>query len=155
MTPRAAELTRLLGLEPHPEGGAFKEIWRAPSAKGTRGDSTAIYFLLNAGERSRWHRVDADELWQHLEGGPLELLLWKGGDVLVREHLGPVDASGSRPQMVVPKGVWQAARPLGDYALTGCTVAPAFEFRGFRLLADEPAAADQLRRFWPELTGLL
>ena len=155
MTPRAAELTRLLALAPHPEGGAFREIWRAPSPEGRRGDSTAIYFLLNAGERSRWHRVDADELWQHLEGGPLELLLWREGDAVERVTLGPVDATGTRPQAVVPQGVWQAARPLGDYALTGCTVAPAFEFRGFTLLSADPALADRLRGRFSDLAGLI
>lgn len=155
MTPRAAELTRLLGLLPHPEGGAYREVWRAPAPEDRRPDSTLIYFLLAAGERSRWHRVDADEIWQHLEGGALELLLWREGDDVERVVLGPVDAAGTRPQAVVPRGVWQAARPLGDYALSGCTVAPAFEFRGFTLLSADPPLADRLRGLHPGLGGLV
>jgi predicted cupin superfamily sugar epimerase len=155
VTPRAAELTRLLSLEPHPEGGSYRETWRAPSSPGVRSASTAIYFLLNRGEQSRWHRVDADEIWLHLEGAPLELLVWREGDGVERQTLGPVDAAGARPLAVVSKGVWQAARPLGDFALTSCTVAPGFDFGGFTLLAAQPALADRLRGRVPGLAGLI
>jgi hypothetical protein len=155
MTPRPVELTRLLGLQPHPEGGAYREIWRAPASDGVRPASTLIYFLLDRGQVSRWHRVDADEIWQHLEGGPLDLLLWREGQEVERVRLGPVDAQGTRPQAVVPAGVWQAAWPVEEFVLSGCTVAPAFEFRGFRMLADEAPLAERLRGRHPGLADLL
>jgi uncharacterized protein len=153
MTPRAEELIRLLGLAPHPEGGAYREIWRSPAPSGVRAAATAIYFLLDRGQCSRWHRVDADEIWNHFEGGPLELWIWKEGTPPERRLLGPVDASGARPTVVVPGGCWQAARPVDGYGLTGCTVAPAFEFKRFELLADRPASAERLRREAPDLAA--
>lgn len=127
---RARELIRTLGLVPHPEGGYYKEVHRSPAPPGVRPASTAIYFLLLAGQRSRWHRIDAEEVWHHYEGGPLELFVEKE-----RIVLGP-----ERHLAVVPAGAWQAARPLGDYALLGCTVAPGFEFRGFSLMGPADAA---------------
>ncbi|MBV8878738.1 MAG: cupin domain-containing protein [Planctomycetaceae bacterium] len=146
MSSRPSELRRLLSLAPHPEGGAYRESWRAPSGPGVRGASTAIYFLLDRGELSRWHRVDADELWTHLEGGALELWTWNEGQKPERQVLGPVDPGGTRPIAVVPAGCWQAARPAEGYVLTTCTVAPAFDFKGFSLLAAHPHLAEQLRR---------
>jgi len=145
MTPRSVELTRLLGLQPHPEGGAYRETWRSPAPPGVRAASTTIYYLLEPGGFSRWHRVDADEVWTHLEGGPLELWTWTEGGAPGRCVLGPVDAGGSRPVAVVPAGCWQAARPSAGYVLSGCTVAPAFDFKGFVLLADQPETAARLR----------
>ena len=145
---RAQELIRSLGLAPHPEGGYYREVHRSPAAPGQRPASTAIYFLLVAGQVSRWHRVDAEEAWHHYEGGPLELL-WEDGDV-VRAALGP-----DRHLAVVPAGAWQAARPLGDYALMGCTVAPGFDFRGFSLLADVPGEAERFRARHPAWTPLI
>lgn len=155
MTPRATDLIRLLDLAPHPEGGAYKEIWRSPAPPGIRAAATSIYFLLDRGQCSRWHRVDAEEIWSHLEGGPLELWLWNEGSRPERRVLGPVDASGTRPTAVVPAGCWQAARPVEGYVLTGCSVAPAFEFRGFELLADRPGSAEALRRTAPDLVARL
>lgn len=146
MTPRAAELTRLLDLRPHPEGGAYKETWRSPA-------STTIYFLLDRDERSRWHRVDKDEIWTHLEGGPLELWTWTEDRAPQRQLLGPVDAAGSRPVAVVPAGCWQAARPSGGYVLSSCSVAPAFDFKGFELMADRPESAERLRLQAPDLAA--
>jgi hypothetical protein len=128
----AEEVVRLLGLLPHPEGGFYRETFRAPSSDGGRGASTAIYYLLRQGEVSAWHRVDADEVWHHYAGAPLELALSAGkGREAVR--LGPDLAAGERPQAVVPAGVWQSARSLGEWTLVGCTVAPAFEFAGFEM----------------------
>ncbi len=123
-----------LGLEPHPEGGWFRETWREPA-------TTAIFYLLRAGERSHWHRVDAAETWHFYAGGPLELSLSAGGAGLERFVLGSDLAAGERPQRVVPAGTWQSARSLGRWTLVGCTVSPAFEFAGFELApADwEPA----------------
>ncbi|MCK0208309.1 cupin domain-containing protein [Starkeya koreensis] len=133
----AAEIVARLGLTPHPEGGHFREMFRDPrrGADG-RSASTAIYFLLAAGERSHWHRVDAVEIWHWYAGAPLELTL-AGSDMGPVEtlHLGPDLANGEEPQRVVPQGAWQAARSLGDWTLVGCTVAPGFEFSGFELAA--------------------
>lgn len=124
----------LLGLAPHPEGGWFRETWRAPADTGQRAAGTAIYFLLREGEPSHWHRVDAHEAWHHYAGDPLELATAGSSE-------GPVDlavlgtdlAAGQRPQLVVPAGAWQAARTLGRFTLVGCTVAPGFDFGGFEL----------------------
>ena len=121
-----------LGLAPHPEGGHFVETWRSPEDLG-RGAVTAIYYLLRAGEESRWHRVDAVEIWHYYAGAPLALRV-AGEDGVVEPHrLGPDLAMGERPQAVVPAGAWQSARSLGDWTLVGCTVAPAFRFEGFEL----------------------
>jgi predicted cupin superfamily sugar epimerase len=135
-----------LGLLPHPEGGWYAETWREPAAEGERVASSAIYFLLRAGEISRWHRVDATEVWHHYAGAPLELR------IAAREppetvRLGPDVGSGERPQAVVPAWCWQTARSLGEWTLVGCTVAPAFAFEGLELAPegwepgiDEPGA---------------
>ena len=157
MTPRAEELVRTLSLAPHPEGGRYREIHRsAVERPGLRAALTEIYFLLAAGEHSRWHRIDADEVWNHLEGGPLELLWFREGDALVtRLQLGPAAEGGARPVAVVPAGAWQAARPLGAFALAACAVAPGFEFRGFRLLSGDPSAEAAFRSAHPLLTQLL
>jgi predicted cupin superfamily sugar epimerase len=127
----ADEIIRRLDLKPHPEGGHFRETFR--DAGAPRGASTAIYYLLRQGERSHWHRVDAAEVWHWYAGDPLELSLSPDGhrtDTLV---LGTDLAKGARPQLVVPRGVWQSAKPLGRYTLVGCTVAPAFAFEGFEM----------------------
>lgn len=129
----AEEVVRLLGLQPHPEGGFYRETFRAPAPDGSRGASTAIYYLLRERDVSVWHRVvDADEVWHHYAGAPLELRLADGGEISSL-RLGTDLAAGERPQAVVPAGVWQAARPLGGWVLVGCTVAPAFEFAGFEM----------------------
>ena len=135
MTDRALSAERLiglLGLQPHPEGGCYVETYRAP-ADGGRGAVTAIYFLLRAGERSHWHTVDAVEIWLWHGGAPLELSVYQEGGTVERCRLGMDIAGGERPQAVVPVGAWQAARSLGEWSLVSCTVAPAFEFAGFRM----------------------
>lgn len=129
MTSQADRLIRLLDLKPHPEGGYFKETFR--DAGGGRAHSTAIYFLLKAGQASRWHRVDAAEVWHFYRGAPLELKI--GRDTYV---LGPDIDEAQVPQLVVPPSQWQAARSLGDYTLVGCTVAPGFEFSKFEMAPD-------------------
>lgn len=146
---RAAELVARLGLQPHPEGGHYVETFRSSltvdTAHGPRAASTAILFLLTAGTCSRWHRVRSDEAWHWYEGGQLELLLCpQPGAAITRLRLGPV-AADIGPQAVVPAGWWQAAQPLGDYALVGCTVAPGFEFADFTLLAPDSADAAWFR----------
>lgn len=123
-----------LGLSPHPEGGWFAETWRHQPEDGSRGDGTAIYFLLGDGESSHWHTVDAVEIWHHHAGAPLDLRIAESADGPVRTvRLGPDLAAGERPQGIVPAGAWQAARPVGGASLVGCTVTPAFAFEGFVL----------------------
>jgi predicted cupin superfamily sugar epimerase len=131
----AAEIIRLLDLAPHPEGGHFREIFRDPhKLEGGRAASTAIYFLLAAGERSHWHRVDVVEVWHFYAGAPLALEIARSEkDTVERLVLGNTLTAGERPQIVVPARAWQAAESLGDWTLVGCTVAPGFEFSGFEL----------------------
>jgi hypothetical protein len=131
----AADVIRLLDLEPHPEGGHFRETFRdARRLDGGRAASTAIYFLLARGERSHWHRLDAVEVWHWHAGAPLilELAAHDHGPV-TRVTLGPDLAAAQRPQAIVPAQVWQAAASLGAWTLVGCTMAPGFEFAGFEL----------------------
>lgn len=130
----AGPVIAALGLGRHPEGGWYAETWRAAAVAGARPTASAILYLLAAGERSHWHRVDANEIWQYSAGDPLELRVWTEGQPAVTTHrLGGDVTSGSVVQAVVPAGAWQAARPLGDWTLVGCIVTPAFEFDGFEL----------------------
>jgi predicted cupin superfamily sugar epimerase len=124
---------RILGLAPHPEGGHFRETFRDTSESGRRAASTAIYFLLKAGEQSHWHAVDAAEGWHFYAGEALLLEISAPGGPISAIRLGPGLGSGERPQAVVPAGHWQRARSLGDWTLVGCTVAPAFTFDGFTI----------------------
>ncbi|HWA18595.1 MAG TPA: cupin domain-containing protein [Devosia sp.] len=127
----AAEIIALLELKPHPEGGWYRETF-VDAIPGGRARSTAIYFLLEAGQISHWHRVDAAELWHWHAGAPLELSIATAGR---RETLtlGADLPGGERPQGVVPPGAWQSARSRGQWTLVGCTVAPGFEFSRFEL----------------------
>lgn len=118
-------------LEPHPEGGHYRETFRAPAPNGGRGAVSAIYYLLRAGETSAWHRIDAIEIWHHYVGAPLRLSLCSDGTTVTERLLGTGDAA--EPQAVVPVGCWQSAVSLGDWTLVGCTVAPGFQFSGFEL----------------------
>ena len=136
MSDEADALIRRLNLKPHPEGGHYRETFRddAEDAAG-RVHSTAIYFLLKAGEESRWHRIDAVEIWHWYAGAPLLLRIAEDG--VVKEHiLGNDLAKGEAPQIVVPSRMWQAAKSLGAYTLVGCTVAPGFLFEHFELAPD-------------------
>jgi len=130
----AAEVVASLDLRAHPEGGWYRETWRTPSVGGSRPAGSAILYLLAAGERSHWHRVDAAEVWQYSAGDPLELRVWAEGDAALTVHrLGGDVTLDMAPQVVVPAGAWQSARPLGAWTLVGCIVAPAFDFAGFEL----------------------
>lgn len=142
----AHELIEHLHLQPHPEGGWYAETWRAPAFHGERAASTAIHFLLEAGQTSHWHRIDAAEIWLWHAGDPLLL-------ALCRDAAGPVETvtlggemgSGQQVQQVIPPHWWQAARPApgpSGYVLVSCVVAPGFEFAGFELAPPgwEPAA---------------
>ena len=131
----AADIIRLLELAPHPEGGHYRETFRDTCTIDSNGRaaSTAIYFLLQRGEVSRWHTVDAVETWHYHAGAPLELTIKDGTKLRETIILGADLNAGQRPQRVVPFMAWQMARSLGDWTLVGCTVAPGFTFNGFTL----------------------
>ncbi|PZU19660.1 MAG: cupin [Shinella sp.] len=129
----AEEIIAALNMKRHPEGGWYTETFR-DEAGGERGHSTAIYYLLEAGETSHWHRVhDAVEIWHHYAGAPLALSLSKDGSDEETLTLGPDILAGERPQGIVPAGWWQSARSLGAFTLVGCTVAPGFTFSAFEM----------------------
>jgi predicted cupin superfamily sugar epimerase len=130
----ADKIIAKLGLEPHPEGGWYRQTWVGPElhiGTNTRASGTAILFLLKAGEVSHWHRVDADEIWIWNAGAPLLLSL---GETVSRDiRMGPDVLGDDQAQSVVPAGHWQAARSLGAWSLVTCTVSPGFRFEGFDL----------------------
>ena len=128
----ARTIIERLALEPHPEGGWFRETWRAEARRGERASGTAIYFLLEQGQASAWHRIDADEIWHYYAGAALELRVHRSPRTQTWQ-LGPGLESGERPQRRVPAHAWQSARSLGEWSLVGCTVSPAFEFEHFEL----------------------
>ena len=133
----AGQIIRLLDLKPHPEGGHFRETFRDERlSEAGRAASTAIYFLLAAGERSHWHRVDAAEVWHWYAGAPLALDIAPAAGKIERVTLGSDLSAGQRPQAVVPAQAWQAAQSTGDWTLVGCTVAPGFEFSAFEMAPD-------------------
>lgn len=148
MHSRATELVSTLGMRPHPEGGHYVELFRSShrvrvlDREVDRVALTTIYFLLTAGEFSRWHRVLSDEVWHYHEGDAIELMLFDDQG-LRRMRLGPA-AGEMRPTVVVPAGTWQAARSTGAYTLAGCTVGPGFDFADFSLAVD-----------WPEITAMI
>ena len=124
----ASEIIAALGMQPHPEGGHYVETFRDAPGPDGRARSTAIYFLLQRGERSHWHRVDAAEIWLWHAGAPLALTIDKA-----RITLGANLAAGEHPQAIVPAHAWQAAESLGDWTLVSCVVSPGFDFAGFEL----------------------
>ncbi len=129
---QADDIIRTLDLQPHPEGGWYRQTWAGDEAP--RAFGTCIYFLLKAGERSHWHRVDAVEIWHYYAGSPLILSISETDEGPVENNcLGPDLLSGDRPQIIVPAHHWQAARTTGDWSLVGCTVSPGFRFEGFDL----------------------
>ncbi len=129
----ADDIIKTLRLKPHPEGGHYRETWVADGPGRPAG--TAIYFLLKAGETSHWHRVDAAEIWHFYTGALLELRIAETeAGPAITHNLGP-DLINGAPQVIVPKGHWQAARTTGDWTLVGCTVSPGFQFEGFELAA--------------------
>ena len=202
---RAADLVSQLALQPHPEGGWYREIYRSPTrvttTRGSRSALTTIYYLLEQSQLSRWHVVQADELWHFYAGAPLELVAYTPTTRVVERHVlghvgegshgvpphgvpphggpagastgaargGPAAASGaaqggltgapsgaaqggltSAPSgavsvSIIPTGVWQAARSLGEYSLVGCTVGPGFEFADFQFVSELPSHADHFK----------
>ncbi len=128
------EIIRRLDLAPHPEGGWFRQTWVA--ADGPRASGTCIYFLLQSGERSHWHRVDAAEIWHFYAGAPLDLDVAEDAEgPFTRHMLGPDLMAEQAPQVIVPAHHWQSAESTGAWTLVGCTVSPGFEFDRFELAA--------------------
>jgi len=159
MPSRAAELLKTLEMRPHPEGGHYVELFRSPhrvqvlDRNVERAAITTIYFLLAAGEFSRWHRVVSDEIWHYHEGDAIELLLFddKG---FRRQRLGLVSGE-TQPTVVVGAGTWQAARTTGAYTLVACTVGPGFEFSDFSLVVDQPEIAARIASAGPDLARFI
>jgi predicted cupin superfamily sugar epimerase len=141
---RAKDLISELRLQPHPEGGYFREIFRSVhkvqplDERSARCALTTIYFLLVKGQHGRWHRVSSDEAWHFYEGDPLDIYWIDDQDAVHQELLG-TGTSNTHPMCVVPAGCWQAARPLEEYSFLGCTVAPGFEFQDFEMLSEGSA----------------
>jgi predicted cupin superfamily sugar epimerase len=130
----AKALIAALGLAPHPEGGWYRETWRADAAEGERAAATAILFLLEEGQRSHWHKVDGTELWLFHAGSPLNLLNAAGDAGPIESiRLGADVAAGEQPQVRIAPGAWQAAEADRGWALVSCIVSPGFEFAGFTL----------------------
>jgi len=128
----ADDIIQKLGLQPHPEGGYYRQTWVAENEG--RATGTCIYFLLKAGESSHWHKVDAVEIWHYYAGAPLILSIADNDAGPVRDHtLSPDLSADHMPQAIVYKDQWQAARTTGDWTLVGCTVSPGFQFDGFTL----------------------
>lgn len=129
----AQDIINQLGLIPHPEGGWYRETWRDQRAgSDERGCASLIYYLLERGQRSHWHKIDATEIWLHQGGGTLRLHTWSGGDVTTR-HLGQGLADGEVLQACVEPGEWQAAETDAAWVLVGCMVAPGFTFSEFEM----------------------
>ena len=135
----AQDIIDRLSLEPHPEGGFYRQTWRAENEG--RAVGTCIYFLLKDGGHSHWHKVDATEIWLYHSGAPLVLSLSETDAGPATNHLLTPDFTKGEPQLIVPEGHWQAARTTGDYTLVSCTVSPGFEFEGFTLAAPDFAIA--------------
>jgi uncharacterized protein len=160
MHPRARELIEELKLEPHPEGGFYRELFRSEGRvwpadlRPVRSALTTIYFMLPAGTHSRWHRVASDEVWHLYEGGPLELLLLSPDVTSSERHVLQRASAHSGPVRTARAGWWQAARPLGAYAPVGCTVGPGFDYDDFSFLRDLPEA-ERLGALEAEWTSLL
>ncbi|MHA7871010.1 MAG: cupin domain-containing protein [Hyphococcus sp.] len=136
MSATARHVIDQFNLAPHPEGGWYRETWRAEAPPGERASGTAIYYLLETGQRSRWHRVDAAEIWHYYAGAPLRLDVSEDGASAKTHVLGPDFNAGQAPQIVIPPARWQVAESLGDWTLVGCTVSPAFQFEGFELASE-------------------
>ncbi len=152
-------MIRSLDLKPHPEGGWYRELHRSSlrvnTSHASRCALTSIYYLLQRQELSRWHTVEADEIWHFYAGAPLELFAYEPmARAFVRRVLAPPSAQ-SEPAAVIPAGTWQAARTLGDYSLVGCSVGPGFEFADFRFVSELPDHGDHFTHAMPHLRELL
>lgn len=130
----AQDIITRLNLAPHPEGGHYRQTWIAKN--DGRATGTCIYFLLAKGESSRWHKVDATEIWLYHAGDPLILSMAASDHGPAKDHLLTPDLTKGEPQLIVPVNHWQAARSTGEFTLVSCTVSPGFTFDGF-VMADE------------------
>ncbi len=133
---KAGDIITRLALEPHPEGGWYRETWREEAADLERGHASAILFLLEEGQRSHWHRIDAAEMWIFNAGSPLTLstaLGDEGEDVQREVTLGSDILAGQQAQHLYRAGDWQAAHAGEGWSLVSCIVAPGFDFSGFEL----------------------
>ena len=161
MHPRASALIHLLELTPHPEGGYYREVFRSPrmvrasDSAVERAAITTIYFLLMAGQHSRWHRMTSDEVWHYYEGDPLELIWLNAGRTAAQHRLLGPATDECQPVQVVPGGCWQAGRSPGEYTLVGCSVGPCFVFSEFSLLADDRDELALVRDRFPDLATLI
>ena len=162
---RARQLIEQLQLQPHPEGGWYREVFRSQGqvipqdGRPARSALTSIYFLLEAAQHSRWHRVLSDEVWVYLEGAPLDLWTWDAvNGQLCSVALGPVNAA-TAPQHVIAAGLWQAARPQAGtsaaYTLAACMVGPGFDFSDFRMMAPGGGEALRIAADHPALAPLI
>lgn len=169
MHTRARALVERLSLQPHPEGGWYREVYRSSirvdAPAGDRSALTTILYLLENDQPSRWHVVEADEAWHFYGGAPLELLAYDPAArslrrrmlATPREDAPGTGASGTEgePVAVIERGVWQAARALGEFSLVGCTVGPGFEFEDFRFVASLPGHAEHFTGAMSALSALL
>ena len=160
MHERAKDLIGELGLQLHPEGGYFREIFRSPykvqpleDQRTARSALTTIYFLLTKGQYGRWHRIASDEAWHFYEGDPLEIYWIDNQDVVHQEVLG-TGSSNVHPMCLVPAGCWQAAKPLGEYSFLGTDVAPGFEFQDFEMLPDGSLVLERIKSLRADLAEL-
>jgi predicted cupin superfamily sugar epimerase len=161
MQSRARQLIDNLRLQPHPEGGYFREVHRSlarvrpDDGRPERAAVTSIYFLLVAGQHSRWHRVRSDELWHFYEGDALDLLLAPPDVTRVDELVVSAPEGPGQPLQIAPADWWQAARSRGGYSLVGCTVAPGFEYADFAFLDDDPDRVALLGSLGPGYVALV
>ncbi|HEX6576086.1 MAG TPA: cupin domain-containing protein [Gemmatimonadaceae bacterium] len=162
MDSRAAELIDRLRLEPHPEGGFYRRVFRSTldvlpgDGRGQRAALTTIYYLLTRDTFSRWHQVMSNEAWHLYEGAPVDLLeLDAACTELNRYHLATIGEAEGEPLHVVAAGQWQAARSLGAYSLLGCSVGPGFDFADFRLMADDDIASAAVLERWSDVADLI
>lgn len=132
----ASDLIGLLGLEPHTEGGFYRQTFADAHSSNGRPISTLIYYMLTDRQAGAWHRIDATEVWHYYAGAPLKLRLSRDGKSITEHRLGIDFAAGERPQFVIPGGAWQQAICLGDWTLVGCTVSPGFQFSKFEQAPD-------------------
>lgn len=132
----ASEIISLLGLEPHPEGGFYRQTFADALDMHGRPRSTLIYYLLTDRQAGAWHRVDSVEVWHWYAGAPMTLGISRDGKSVTRHALGNDLLAGERPQVVIPGNAWQQATCLGDWSLVGCTVAPGFQFSKFEQAPD-------------------